>query len=1087
VAGAVGLMASVFPSETVSQRKKRILDHAEAKASLTGLCVTGARLNLYNSITAAPATPDPNITVTAPNGGESWMVGTTRNITWVTEGTVGNVEVRLSRNNGGAWTTLSASEVNDGSYSWTVTTPTGTNNLIQVRETDGSPTDNSNAVFSIVVNAAETVSTPSTPSGTTTATAGVSYTYWTNSSASTWGDPVQYYFDWGDGNNSGWLAVGTRNASHSWSAAGTYNVRAQARCAIHTTIVSAWSTTLTVRIYTPTWAAISSFRACDEESIPTVEWHTTMEMGTVGFHLWRQDRQSGEFLPVTTQFLPSLPGSPQGGVYCLTDPGAYFGEPTLYRLDEVDSLGRTTSHGPFTINFGSAPVFQRPDGDLFRKGGEEPSDIDGFRRFQRRQSDLEEERLKNRRMERLAEASLAASPAKERARITVKGKGLFYVTSGQIAACLGISKTQAASLVSRYGLKLTSLGRNIAWLADGNGAGVFFYNEGTETPYSDRNVFWLEKGSGLAMETFDGGNASPADPGESFQDALHFEENHYALTGIPEGGDIWFWDYVNAGSDARSFPVQVPGVAGTEKATLSVSLQGATDVVAGDDHHAVISLNGREVGEASWDGIKAHTLTVSFDASMLQDGDNTISVSGMLDNGAPYSIFYVDSFDLRYQRLFKAVNNVLICRGDGNSVITVSGLTEPQVMVLDVSRPDRPRQALGVAPDFSGRLTFVPKAADCDYLVIGLNAALRPESVLGDEPADLKGPAHQAEYIVIAPEEFQATAKQLARYRQGRKLKSVVVTLEDIYDAFNYGVPSPWAIRDFLAHAYAKWGGKKVRYAVLAGKGTYDYKDYLGLGDNLVPVIMAETPEGLCASDKAFGDVKGKDGIPEIAVGRLPAVTSAELQVMIDKIKAYEGGTGAWTDQAVMIADNEDSGGDFAQSCDELAAQAPGFQVEKIYLTDSVEDARSRIGAVWNSGMALVGYCGHAGINQLASEDLFDAADAASLRNGAQLPLAMMLTCVAGRFELPGFTCLGEALMLNGNGGMVGGLMPSGAAMNSDSLRLGAEFYKAAYRGKAESAGAALLAAMKKYVQSGGLASLLNVYNWLGDPAISFK
>ncbi len=78
------------------------------------------------------------------------------------------------------------------------------------------------------------------------------------------------------------------------------------------------------------------------------------------------------------------------------------------------------------------------------------------------------------------------------------------------------------------------------------------------------------------------------------------------------------------------------------------------------------------------------------------------------------------------------------------------------------------------------------------------------------------------------------------------------------------------------------------------------------------PVILAKTPEGLFAADKMFGDVTGKNGLPEIAIGRLPAVTNAELQAMIDKIKAYESGQGAWTGKALMIADNADDGGDFA-------------------------------------------------------------------------------------------------------------------------------------------------------------------------------
>ena len=377
---------------------------------------------------------------------------------------------------------------------------------------------------------------------------------------------------------------------------------------------------------------------------------------------------------------------------------------------------------------------------------------------------------------------------------------------------------------------------------------------------------------------------------------------------------------------------------------------------------------------------------------------------------------------------------------------------------------------------------------DKNYLVSGLNAALRPLAVVGDRPAQLKGAGHSAEYLVIAPEEFKQTAQKLADYRKAKGMSTMVVTLEDIYESFNFGMSSPLAVRDFLAYAYSRWGGRKVKYAVLAGKGTYDYKDHLGLGDNLVPVILAKTPTGLFAADKEFGDVKGKDGLPEIAIGRLPAVTNGELQSMIDKIKAYDSGQGPWTDRALMIADNDDDGGDFASSSDDLAGLA-GYQSDKIYLANPSQagEVRARIIAAFNSGAALVNYVGHAGLNQLAQENIFNVANAAQLQNGGQLPLMVMLTCVAGRFEIPGFTSLGEALLLNRDGGSAGGLVPSGAPFNSQSVRLGEEFYKAVFRGKETSVGQALLAAMKNYLQQGGMAHVLNVYNWLGDPALAFK
>ncbi len=96
----------------------------------------------------------------------------------------------------------------------------------------------------------ETVFTPTTPSGTTSGSTGTSYTYSTGGASSNLGHTVQYQFDWGDGNTSGWLPVGTTSASHTWSSAGTYSVKAQARCATHTSIVSSLSGTLSVVITT---------------------------------------------------------------------------------------------------------------------------------------------------------------------------------------------------------------------------------------------------------------------------------------------------------------------------------------------------------------------------------------------------------------------------------------------------------------------------------------------------------------------------------------------------------------------------------------------------------------------------------------------------------------------------------------------------------------------------------------------------------------------------------------------------------------------------------------------------------------------
>ncbi len=93
----------------------------------------------------------------------------------------------------------------------------------------------------------ETISTPSVLSGPMNATIGNSYTYTTGGSSSNFGDSVEYQFDW-KGDASDLSRWGAASQPKVWKTAGTYNIRARARCATHSSVISTWSGTLSVTI-----------------------------------------------------------------------------------------------------------------------------------------------------------------------------------------------------------------------------------------------------------------------------------------------------------------------------------------------------------------------------------------------------------------------------------------------------------------------------------------------------------------------------------------------------------------------------------------------------------------------------------------------------------------------------------------------------------------------------------------------------------------------------------------------------------------------------------------------------------------------
>jgi hypothetical protein len=102
-----------------------------------------------NKIVTADFTLIPVITVTSPNGGQNWLVGSSHNITWTSVNTSGTVHIEYSSDNGTNWDDVVASTSDDGTYTWTIPNEPSVNCLVRISDTDGNPTDISNVEFTI--------------------------------------------------------------------------------------------------------------------------------------------------------------------------------------------------------------------------------------------------------------------------------------------------------------------------------------------------------------------------------------------------------------------------------------------------------------------------------------------------------------------------------------------------------------------------------------------------------------------------------------------------------------------------------------------------------------------------------------------------------------------------------------------------------------------------------------------------------------------------------------------------------------------------------------------------------------------------
>ena len=90
------------------------------------------------------------ITVTAPNGDESFCADEVRDITWTSQSTSGNVKIEYSTNGGSSWDTVSASTPDNGSYSWIIPNTPSLNCLVEVCDgEDPECCDRSDEVYKI--------------------------------------------------------------------------------------------------------------------------------------------------------------------------------------------------------------------------------------------------------------------------------------------------------------------------------------------------------------------------------------------------------------------------------------------------------------------------------------------------------------------------------------------------------------------------------------------------------------------------------------------------------------------------------------------------------------------------------------------------------------------------------------------------------------------------------------------------------------------------------------------------------------------------------------------------------------------------
>ena len=818
---------------------------------------------------------------------------------------------------------------------------------------------------------------------------------------------------------------------------------------------------------------VTSFGARVLDHHVVITWSTAGPASSAGFIPQRLDADSGRWVNIASSLVPAAYRAQTGAVYAASDPGASASARLTYRLREILMGGGSRVVGPFVVS----PKGGVPAG-LARRLSEGAQPASAARPMTAETASPSE--------------SVVAGVQPTRVRIGVTSPGLYRLTARDIAKALGEPAAAVRSLIGHNRLRMTTGGRMVSTLAAGDNASIYFYGESVDTIYAGTNAYWLSRGAAATMRTVSVSSRRKS-VARTFRETLPIEKDVIpapALFHDPDA-DFWLWDVLTAGNSAygdKSYSVRVPDVAAGR--ALTVSLHGVTSTGATDEHHVRVRINGTVLGAGAWSGATTHNLTFALPRGALRSGSNTIRLEALLDPGVPYSVVGLRAFTVKYDRRCTAKGGQLALTTAKRGPVRVSNIRGATGRVFDLTYPRAPRLVKAVSRGGRGSGAWIQfkAAARRSYVAASLSAARRPTTIVGTAEPGLKAADRGADYVVITAPSLMTSAHELADYRALRGLSTAVVSTQEIYDEFSSGVATPHAITEFVTYALAQWS-PAPRFVVLAGHGSYDYRDYLGFHDSLVPPLMVDTPRGLAPSDVRLVEA-GDAGVPGVGVGRIPALSADELSAYAAKVQRYEAATGAWRGKMLLAADNADSAGDFPADSNALVPLLPGtLQVDKAYVGPQTFAAvRASLLVALNQGSLLVNYIGHGDVEQLAADStgagLIATGDVAGLAHIDTLPVVAMWTCGAGQFALPGYLSLGEALSIDAGGGAIAVFSSTSFEADYESVMLDRAFLQGLFASHAPVLGTVIRDALAAHATGGGAVTTRQTYVLLGDPAL---
>ena len=609
------------------------------------------------------------------------------------------------------------------------------------------------------------------------------------------------------------------------------------------------------------------------------------------------------------------------------------------------------------------------------------------------------------------------------------------------------------------------------WIED---ATLYFYGRTSTDRYTSVATYllrWSEKEGGGILVRQEPLSPAAGASASYFLMTEHLQENRiYISRAAPIVAEPWFWERLGPGAPFEHL-FRLPVAPATGDGVLRATLWGATtDSQIDPDHRVALTLNGRSLGAIDWDGAALVSDALTIPAGLLQEGENRLLITVPGDTGNPIDLSYLDWLEIGYPVRPELDHGML------ELVDVVGDLTIADVALLfDITDPAAP--FLYRFTPAGGELSF---HLDEPRSLVALAGAsgLEPAGIAPLGQSDWSAPDLAADYLIIAPAGLVAELEPLVAARREQNLSVLLVPLEEIGDEFGAGAATPLAIHAFLQHAYQKWAPPQLRYLLLVGDGTFDYRDYLEVSPPYLvpPLLLPVSHSGETVSDSRLGELDG-DGRPDIAVGRWPVSSPAQVGALVRRTLAYEA-AGETPSRSLFVAD--DSEPSFARMSDRLIWGA-GLDEDVLTLYGASAD---ELIAAWNQGAWLINYAGHGSLGLWGKSEILSRDALQGLAETSLPPIVIHLTCLTGYFAHPEQDSLAEKMLWHPNG-PVAVIAASSLTLSSHQEPFAAALLEALIDPAVRTMGDALLHAQgAPGLDSDEGQEVIDTFSLLGDPTL---